>query len=246
LSNDDINAVYAAVAIAVAVLGALVVLKYMGPLGRPLPEPPFRVSLVNVSGVGDMLYVNLTISDCVVRPSGGEVEVYLGDSLMGYGSFNATCGPNVVVFPLQPRLVGADARFVVNVSIGDRGYVLSYFERLVTAAMSLRPLNVTFEDDGEFLFLSYVSPFPLEVSASQVTYINYNTSVLVLSGCNTTRALAPAGQGTVKLQLLNCSYEDLSALRPGDVYQVRALANVTYLSPYGNVTQGVGLLGYQG
>ncbi|ADL19102.1 hypothetical protein ASAC_0696 [Acidilobus saccharovorans 345-15] len=246
MGNDEVNYAYAAVVIVVSVLGALVVLRYLGPLGRPLPEPPFNVSLVNVSGVGDRLYVNITISDCRVRPLGGSVEVYLGDRVVGYSTFNATCGINTVSLPLQPQLVGSEARFAVNVSLGDRGYVISYFERLVTAVMSLRPVNVTFEDGEPLLFLSYVSPFPVMISAGQVTYINYNLSALALSGCVTPRALAPAGQGTVKLQLLNCSYEDLSALRPGDVYQIRALANVTYISPYGNVTQEVGLLGYQG
>lgn len=246
MSESSLNYVYAAVVILVSVLGALVVLKYLGPLGRPLPKPPFNVSLDNVSGVGDRLYVNLTISDCQVRPLAGSVEVYLGDRPVEYGSFNATCGLNTVVLPLQPQLVGAVARFAVNVSLGDRGYVISYFERLVTAAMSVRPVNIIFEDGRPFLALSYVSPFPIVVSVSQVTYINYNLSVLVLSGCSSPRESAPAGQGTVELPLLNCTYKNLRALAPGDVYQVRALANVTYLSPYGNTTQEVGLLGYQG
>ena len=231
---------YSALVIAVAVLGALAASKYVGP-PRPLLRPPFSVSLLNVSGVGASLLVNVSLEGCSRPPQWGTVVLELGGSELSEAPFRPRCGVNEVSLPLPPRAVGRPATVVVNLSLGGGAYVVSAFQRYVEAEEGLWPAGV--ETNGTpVLLLKYVSPFPEVVSVGGVYYINYNASAIVLGNCSSEApAFAPAGEGYLSLTL-RCSYENLGELG-NYTFQVRGAAYVTYLSPYGNETEVVGLLG---
>jgi len=246
--DGEPNFFYAALVIVVAVLGGLVAVKFLPPRLSGLVPPPLYVNVTNITGVGDRLLLSLNITQCHVKPKSATVLIELNGRAVEEASLSeVSCGSNNLTMGLSPYLVGKFAIVVVNLSLeGGRGYVLSYFLRYIYAAESFKIVNISLVNGTPVAYVSYITPFRTEVSLSDVVLINVNRSSTVFGfSCNSTRS-AFVGPGTGYLALpLACNYENLDVLSPGDVYQVRGLIHVTYLTPYGNYSEGVGSLAYQ-
>ena len=246
--DGESNFFYAALVIVVAVLGGLVAVKFLPPRLSGLTPPPFYTNVTNITGVGDRLLLSLSITQCRVKPESATVLIELNGRAVEEASLSeVSCGSNNLTMGLSPYLVGKFATVVVNLSLeGGRGYVLSYFLRYIHVAESFKIVNISLVNGTPVAYVSYTTSFRTEVSLSDVVLINFNRSSIVFGfSCNSTRS-AFVGPGTGYLALpLACSYENLDVLNPGDVYQVRGLINVTYLTPYGNYSEEVGSLAYQ-
>jgi len=246
--DGELSLFYAALVIVVAVLGGLVAVKFLPPRLSGLIPPPFYTNVTNITGVGDRLLLSLSITQCHVKPKSATVLIELNGRAIEEANLSEVgCGSNNLTMGLSPYLVGRPAIVVVNLSLeGGRGYVLSYFLRYIYAVESFKIVNISLVNGTPVAYVSYITPFRTKVSLSDVILGNVNRSSIVFGfSCSSTRS-AVVGPGTGYLALpLACNYENLGVLSPGDVYQVRGLINVTYLTPYGNYSEEVGSLAYQ-